>query len=45
MIINYLEMKKETDTLTDVAILWRKMEQIVSLMEGKAEKAKTEEKR
>ena len=43
MILNYLEMKKETDTLDGCGSFWRKMEHIVSLKEGKAEKAKIKE--
>ena len=37
-IIHSLEMKKETEILIDVAVFWGRMEHIVSLKEGKAQK-------
>ena len=42
-IMNYLEIKKETEILMDVAVFWRRMEHSVSLKEGKAKKAKIKE--
>ena len=42
-IMNYLEIKKETEILMDVAVFWRRMEHSVSSKEGKAKKAKIKE--